>query len=452
MRPTAYKHYVLGVLTTVLLFNYVDRLALGLMLEDIKHELLLTDTELGFLNGIAFALFYSVMGLPIARWADRGNRVTIIAVTALLWSVAVALCGTAGSFRHLLLIRVAVAVGEAGCIAPAFSLMADYFTRSERPRATAIYGLGGPLAAIVGYFFAGWLNEFFGWRTTFVFLGAPGVLLAAVAWITLREPRRAMAKPGRSPVAVSTFATDPTPDLKTVWKTLWGNATFRHLLWSLSANFFFQYGIWQWQPTLFVRSFGLTTGQIGTGLTVTFGLGGLIGTYLVGQLAYRYAPNNERLQLRGMAIAMAVSAIPSLALYFTSSAYIAFGLVTLITLVQAASNGPLFSTIQTLVPERMRAVAFALVYLFANLIGMGLGPLAAGMLSDAFRPWAGEESLRYALMLLAPGYILCGVHAWLASKSVTRDLAAAQRRQMEAISGERPVAVERQLVKRTANG
>src|SRR5262245_5020088 len=142
MRPNSYRHYVLAVLTVILLFNAVDRYALAILLQDIKIDLALTDTQLGLLTGIAFALFYSVMGIRIARWADRGSPVGIISLTALVWSVMVALCGAAASFAQLLLIRVGVAVGEAGCVPPATSLLADYFTRAERPRAAALYGMG----------------------------------------------------------------------------------------------------------------------------------------------------------------------------------------------------------------------------------------------------------------------------------------------------------------------
>src|SRR5688500_18999239 len=189
MTESRYKQYLLAVLLVVLASNYVDRLALGLLLQDIKVDLSLSDTQLGLLSGIAFALFYSVMGIPIARWADRGNRVLIISATASLWSVMVALCGFAGSFIQLLLIRIGIAVGEAGCIPPAHSLIADHFSRAERPRAVSIYMLGTPISIIIGYFLAGWLNELYGWRATFVILGLPGVAIAALAWLTLREPR-----------------------------------------------------------------------------------------------------------------------------------------------------------------------------------------------------------------------------------------------------------------------
>ncbi len=150
--PSSYKSYLLVVLTAILTFNYVDRVALGVLLQDIKSSLGASDTQLGFLSGIAFALFYSVMGVPIARWADRGNRVTIISLTTLLWSAGVAACGAAVSFAQLLVTRVAVGVGEAGCIPPAFALIAEYFPRAERPRAAALYGLGGGFALVIGFF------------------------------------------------------------------------------------------------------------------------------------------------------------------------------------------------------------------------------------------------------------------------------------------------------------
>lgn len=416
MRPSAYKRYLLGVLMVVLVFQCVDRVALGLVLQSIKIDLDLSDTQLGFLSGIAFALFYSVLGVPIARWADRGNRVAIISLTAFLWSAAVALSAMAGSFVQLLLIRVVVAVGEAGCVPPAYSLLADYFTRAERPRAAAIYGLGAPLGSVVGLFLAGWLNEIYGWRMTFVLLGAPGLLLAALAWWTLKEPRRA-GHTGKSP---ETQAIQPS--MKEVWVTLWANTTFRHLLLCFAVMLFFLYGIFVWLPAFFIRSYGLTTGEVGTWLALTFGLGGMAGSYLGGALAARYAANNESLQLRAMAVAVASAGVLSVFAYLSSSPYVAFALIGVSSITLTTVNGPLFATIQTLVPERMRAVAFSLVWLFGNLIGMGFGPLAAGALSDSLRVWAGDESLRYALLILGPGYLWAGWHAWRASKTVAQDL------------------------------
>lgn len=420
------KNHLLTVLMVILAFNCVDRMSLGLLLQNIKVDLTLSDTQLGLLSGIAFALFYSAMGIPIARWADRGNRVLIITITTAVWSAAVALCGAAGSFLQLLLIRVGVAVGEAGCIPPAHSLIADYFSRAERPRAVAIYMLGGPLSAVLGFFLAGWLNEFYGWRMTFVLLGVPGLVLAALAWFTLTEPRRAKSKAaaGTRSESSAPVAVPAQPSLMEVFVTLRGNRTFLHLLVCNSVVFFFSYGIGQWQPAFFIRSYGLQTGELGTWFAITWGGGGLLGTYLGGEWASRCAANNERLQLRVMAAVFCSFGLVSACVYLAPNAYVAFGLMGLGAIGVTAANGPLFATIQTLVPERMRALSIAILYLFANLIGMGLGPLAAGALSDALRPLLGEESLRYSLLALSPGYLWSGWHLWRASRTVTLDLDA----------------------------
>jgi MFS transporter, Spinster family, sphingosine-1-phosphate transporter len=421
MRPSVYKYYLLGALTVILIFSYVDRVALGIVLEDLKADLQLSDTQLGFLSGIAFALFYSIMGVPIARWADRGNRVAIISLSALLWSVAVALSGTAGSFVQLVLIRVAVAVGEAGCIPPSYSLMADYFGRAERPRATAIYGLGGPLCTILGYFFAGWLNEEYGWRITFVVLGLPGLALAALAWFTLKEPRLTKAGSGAN-LSENSMPAAVTPSLKVVAATLWSNITFRRLLLCVVVMYFFSMGIWVWQPAFLMRSYGLTSAQVGMWLALLLGLAGLIGAYLGGELASRYAANNERLQLKALASAFIASGALTVCVYLTTNLYWALTLMGLAAALHNAAGGPVFATIQTLVPDRMRALAFSFVYLMANLIGAGFGPLTTGLLSDVFAPWAGHQSLRYALLALTPGYLWMAWYTWRASQSVQRDL------------------------------
>lgn len=422
MPRLAYKHYMLGVLSLLAFLSFLDRNALGIMFQDIKGDLNLSDTQLGFLSGISFAFFYAVMGIPIARWADRGDRVLIISLTAILWSVFVALCGLATSFLQLLLLRVAVAIGEAGCVPPAYSLMADYFTRSERPRATAIYGLSGLLSLIVAYILGAWLNEKYGWRIAFFCLGIPGLLLGALAWLTLKEPRRTEG-----------LRTKPVtqPPFKDVCVLLWANRTFRHLLLCISILFFFSYGIMQWQPAFFIRSFGLGTEELGVWLAMSIGLGGLFGAYMGGEWAVRFAAHDESLQLKAMAVAIGVSGVAGTLVYVCSGPYIAFGLTALSAVGGSSINGPLIATMQTLVPVRMRAVAIALVFLVANLIGMGFGPLVVGALSDAFRPWTGEDSLRYALILMGPGLLLCAWQAWRASETVARDLESARTEQRQ---------------------
>jgi MFS family permease len=425
---SAYKNYLLGLLLVILAFNYVDRMALGLLMQDIKLDLDLTDTQLGVLTGIAFALFYSLMGIPMARWADRGNRVTVITVTTALWSAAVALCGVAGNFAQLLLIRIGVAVGEAGCVPPAHSLIADTFTRAERPRAVARYMLGMPLSFVIGYLPAGWLNEQYGWRLTFVLLGLPGLVLAVLARFTLREPRerQSVSNTTRTDATATATASAPTPapapKLREVLVTLWANLTFRHLLLSLAISQFFGAGILQWKPAFFMRSYGLDTAELGAWFAAIYGIGGVLGTYLGGELAARYAAKNERLQLGTIAMAYCGFGVISAGIYMSPTPHMALALMALATVGFYATIGPLFATIQSLVRERMRAMSIALIYLFANLIGLGFGPLAAGALSDAFLPYAGNESLRYALLALCPGYLWAAWHLFRAGTTVMGDL------------------------------
>lgn len=438
-KDTAYsnKNYLLVLLLIIFAFNQVDRLALGLVLDNIKVDLSLSDSQLGFLSGIAFALFYSVMGIPIARWADRGNRVTIISLTAAMWSVMVALCGMATSFLQLLLIRVGVGIGEAGCVPPAHSLIADYFTRAERPRAVSIYLQGNTLSVVIGYFAAGWLNELYGWRAMFVLLALPGVALGLLALFTLKEPRvpkRVRTTPAAADVNTITEASTEVAALSAgqrslshAFVTLWANATFRHLLFGFSLLSFFNYGLVNWQPVFFVRSFGLKTGELGSWFAAIYGLSGMLGMYWGGVWASRRAPNNEGLQLKAMALVNAVfaGAVWSL-IYLSHNYYIAFAWMALSSLGSAAIYGPLYATLQTLVPPRLRAMSIAIFYLFANLIGAGLGPLAVGALSDALRSVFGEESLRYALLAVCPGFLWASWHLWRASRTVTRDIEAIQ--------------------------
>jgi MFS family permease len=426
IRKPAYRQVMLTLLAVIYAFNYLDRTILGLAMESIKVDLHVTDTQLGFLSGLAFALFYALMGIPIARWADRGNRKTIVVFTLTLWSLASAACGLAVTFTQLLLVRVAAAVGEAGCVPAAHSLIADYFDRSERPRAVARYMLGGALANVIGFLFAGWLIQIYGWRATFMLLGLPGVVLAVVAVLILKEPRgrlhREEADGAASLASVPVLPVQAQPSIGTVFRVLWTNRTFRSLLLCFAVSAFFNAGIVQWQPVFFIRSYGLKTGEIGVWFAMIYGIGGLIGIYLGGELASRLAANNERLQLKAIAIAYSAVAIFTACIYLSPNHYMAFSFMLLSSMGASGANGPLFATIQSLVPQPMRAMSIAIIGLLANLVGMGLGPLAAGILSDAFHHWFGAESLRYSLVVLCPGYLWGAWYMWKASRTVTEDL------------------------------
>lgn len=429
MKTAANKNFILIILLLVLAFNFADRFVLGMVMQDIKQDLELTDSQLGFLTGIAFTLFYAVMGIPIARWADKGNRVAIISATVTLWSIMVALCGAATSFIQLLLIRVGVAVGEAGCLPPANSLIADIFSRAERSRATGIFMLGIPLSTVIGYFIGGWVNELYGWRTTFIFvLALPGMILAPLVWLTIREPR---CKQNDDTLTTElTTSNKPTaPSAAQVFSTLWKVRTFRHLLFGFAVGNFFAYGIVQWLPAFFIRSHGMATGEIGIWFAVAFGLIGGLGTYFGGYLVGRYAASNERLQLRTMGVVYVLYMIASLFTYLPANQYMALFFLSLSVILGMSINGPIFAIIQTLVPEHMRATGIALIYLFANLIGLGLGPLAVGILSDALASTFGSESLRYALMIFSPGYCWVAAHFWFAGNTVKADIELVQHAQ-----------------------
>jgi len=420
MPKLQYKHYMLGLLTVVAAFNFLDRYVLSLVLESIKQDLQLSDSQLGLLTGFAFALFYAVAGIPIARWADRGDRNTVVSVTTALWSTMVALCGLMGNFTQLLLVRVGVAVGEAGCLPPAQSLIADYFDRAERPRAMAIYWMCSPIAVIIGYLGGGWLAEYFGWRITFMIIGLPGILLAILVKLTLREPR----------LEQKTHSVITQPSFKVVLNTLWLQPTFRHIVLAFCVTFFFGTGISLWLPTFFIRSHGMETGELGAWLAFVWGVCAVFGTYLGGVLATHYAAGKEGLQMRTIALAHILYGILFVTVYLSSNKYNALALLAALTIIGAAVNGPIFSAIQSLVNDRMRSVALALIFLFANLIGFGLGPLVAGVLSDLLAPKFGQESLRYALLMLSPGYLWAAFHYWRASHTIEDDI-----RKVEPVAG-----------------
>jgi len=425
----ASRHYVLTLLAGVMIFNYVDRVAMGLFLPQIKQDLALSDTQLGFLTGIAFAAFYATMGIPIARWADHGNRVRIISLTATMWSVAVALCSLPAKFSQLLMLRMCVAIGEAGCHPPAFSLLSDYFEPREHPRAISRYMLGWPLALLFGYFAGGWLSQIYGWRVAFVLLGVPGVLLGALVAFTVREPRT------RSPMLV--VPTPPPPpttpqpqaSLRRVLKELLCSPSYRNLLLAFSLSYFFANGILQWLPSFFSRSDGLSSAEVGMWLALIYGVGGLLGTWAGGELAARYAAGNQRLQFRALSLLYCALAVLSTLVYLAPNYQLALTALVFSSVGSAIVTGPMFAATQDLVPARLRATSVALVLLTSNLIGLGLGPLAAGALSDLLRPRFGADGLRFALLALSPGYFGCAWFLWraqrahISSVSVAREFA-----------------------------
>jgi len=408
-----YRQYMLLLLMVVLTFNLLDRFVLALVIEPVKQEFQLSDSQIGLLTGLAFALFYAIAGIPIARWSDQGNRSTIVSITTGLWSVMVVLFGLVGNFTQLLLVRVGIAVGEAGCWPPANSLIADYFSRAERPKAMAMYSMAGPVAVVIGYFGGGWLVEYVGWRMTFIVMGIPGIFLAILVKLTLREPRLKTVRKTEEVVQ---------PTFKQVLSTLGRQPTFRCIVIAFCTAYFFGAGIALWMPTFFMRSHGMEAGEVGTWFALTWGGCGFLGTYLGGFLASRYATGKEGMQMRGCALIFVACGLLYVMLYLVSNKYQAVALMAILAFMFALVNGPIFSSIQSLVNDRMRSMAIAVIFLLANLLGYGLGPLAAGALSDLLAPMYGQESLRYASLILAPGYLWVAFYYWKAGKTIENDI------------------------------
>jgi MFS family permease len=412
----ATRKYALGVLVVVYTFNFIDRQILSILLEPIKLELGLSDTQLGLLTGFAFAAFYATLGIPIARYADRNNRRNLIALALAVWSGMTALSGFAQNFWHLLLARIGVGVGEAGCSPPAHSMLADYFPANRRATALGVYSLGIPIGILFGFLAGGWINEFFGWRVAFFVVGVPGLLIALVVRYTMREPPRGMAEglavAGSQPGVLETF------------EYLWQKRSFRHLAFAGALTAFVGYGVVTWMPAFLMRSHGMQTGEIGTWLGLILGIPGGIGIALGGWLADRYGARDTRWFLWIVTVALLVAMPFSLGVYLAASPYLALLLLVIPVALGNFYQATTFSQTQGLVTLRMRAVAAAVLLFILNIIGLGLGPQVTGALSDLLRPQFGEESLRWSLFICSLVNVWAAYHFYVAGKYLKGDLEA----------------------------
>ena len=412
----ATRRYVLGTLVVVYTFNFIDRQILSILLEPIKHDLELSDTQLGFLTGFAFALFYATLGIPIARWADAHNRRNLIALSLTIWSGMTALSGLAQNFGQLLFARIGVGVGEAGCSPPAHAMLSDYYPPNQRATALGIYSLGIPVGILFGFLAGGWINEFFGWRVAFFVVGIPGLVLAVVVRFTVREPIRGMSE-GRS-------ATTDQPGIAETFRFLWQKRSFRHLAFGGALTAFVGYGVVSWLPSFMIRSHGMETGEIGTYLGLILGIPGGIGIALGGYLADRFGGRDPRWYLWIPAVALLVSVPLSLGIYLSPGPYGALAFLILPVALGNFYQATTFSQTQGLVSLRMRSVAAAVLLFIINIIGLGFGPQAVGLLSDAFAADFGQESLRYSLLICGLVNIWAALHFYLGGKYLEADLKA----------------------------
>lgn len=422
-----YRKYALGILLIGYIINFVDRSILSLLLEPIKLELALTDSQLGFLGGLAFAVFYTFLGIPIAALADRRSRVKILAVSMVIWSAMTAICGLANNFLTLLLARIGVGIGEAGASPPSHSLISDYFPIETRATALSIYALGIPLGTMIGSFVGGWGADTLGWRYTFFLVGVPGIIFAFVVWFTLREPARGMSDIKLSQPSAAPVETAPPPPVKTVLKLLWSKTSFRHLAFAAGLHAFVSYGAGTWNAPFFIRIHEMSLTDIGSILAAIAGVGA-IGTFFGGYISDKLSDrtNDKRWYFWVPGIATLVMVPFQLVAYLYGGVWVVVASLMMVAILGSAYLGPSFAMTQALVSLRMRAVASAILLFVLNLIGMGLGPYFVGILSDLLTPEFGIYSIRYAMCVAVMVNVWAACHYFLGARTMRGDLADTQ--------------------------
>jgi predicted MFS family arabinose efflux permease len=407
----SYRAYALGLLVVVYVTNFIDRQILTILAGPIAAELRFSDSQLGFLTGPAFALFYTSAGIPIARWADVGVRRSIIAFSLFLWSGMTALSALAQNLTHIALARVGVGLGEAGCSPPAHSLIADLFPPERRASALATYALGIPFGGALGVLVGGWLGQLYGWRTALLAVGLPGVALALLVRLTLREPPRAHAASREGVGGALRF--------------MLRRRAFVHMAAGAAILAFSGYGTGAFYPIFLMRSHGMELGEIGTWLGAIGLLAGGLGTYLGGAVSDRLGQADPRWYLGVPAIASLLSIPSGLAFYLLSDAHAALLLWVPGYVLGSMYLGPTFAMTQSLVRGEMRALAAAVLLFIINAIGLGLGPWLVGALSDALEPRLGLESMRWASLFTSLVATLWAAgHYGLATRTLSEDLRA----------------------------
>ena len=407
-----YRFVVLAMLLLVYTFNFLDRQILSILAVPVKAELGLSDGQLGALGGVAFALLYSTLAVPLAMIADRTSRTWVITISLAIWSGFTVLCGTAGNFVQMFLFRLGVGVGEAGGVAPSYAVIADYFPSGERARALAIYSLGIPLGSAVGVMLGGYIAAMIEWRTAFIAVGVAGVIIAPMFRLLVREP----AADGGAACGAKLRMTD-------AFRILARKRSFWLLSFGASASSMMGYGIAFWIPSLMQRSFGLdlvATSQFYGAILLLGGVAGVVGG---GWLGDRLGGRDRAAYAMLPAIAFVI-AVPLFAGGLLASSVTAAFLFFL--LPQALAYvwlGPVLSSVQHLVPAAMRATASASFLLINNLIGLGLGSFVLGALSDLMTARFGGEALRYAMLAALPLYLLAALLMALAARPLRQDWA-----------------------------
>lgn len=406
----------LWILLVVYIFNFLDRQIVNILAEPIARDLRLSDTQIGLMTGLAFALFYTVLGIPIARYADKPgtSRPRLIAIALAIWSAMTALCGVAQNFWQLLAARVGVGVGEAGCTPAAHSLISDLVPKERRSSALAFYALGIPIGTLMGMIVGGLLADAVGWRNAFLVVGLPGVFLAIIVMMILKDPRHSRAADAAAPPAqLSNRATA---------KAIFGSPAMVFLLIAASGAAFLSYGKGVWATIFFQRTHGLSPGEVGLYFGLVNGMAGILGTWLGGKIADKWGATNRRHVLTAPALGMLIAAPVAYLGYNAPDWRLALAILFVPTVLNSLYYGPTYSAVQGLVAPQARAMAAAVLLFFQNLIGLGLGPLLFGMLSDGIKPSFGDDSVQYVLYFAAFLGLIPALFFWLCSLRLNEEL------------------------------
>ncbi len=417
-----YRYYVLAILVLVYTMNFLDRQILGILAGPIKKELGLTDGQLGLMGGLAFALLYSTLGVPIAYLADRSSRRRIMAWALGIWSGFTALCGLAGNFWQLFLCRVGVGVGEAGGVAPAYSMISDYFPKEQRARALSVYSLGIPVGSACGILFGGLIAASIDWRAAFIIVGLAGMVLAPIFRYTVRDPKRGgydaaptAEKPGLAP------ATSAPARFGEVFRIVSRKPTFYLLAFGAAMSSVCGYGIAFWLPSFFSRSYSLTLKETAIFYAIITFIGGCLGILGGGFIADRVGKKSKAYYPLIPAVAFTIALPCFFFAVNTTSLAVAFPLFLIPTALNLMWLGPILASVQHLVPGHMRTTASAMFLLINNLLGIAVGYYYFGAVSDALRPAYGDESLRYAIYSGLGFYVLAATLFVIASRKIKKD-------------------------------
>jgi MFS family permease len=407
--PNRNRGVILALLLLAYIFNFLDRQILGILAQPIKQDLGLSDTEFGAIGGLAFAILYSVLAVPLAYLADRTSRSAVIAAALAVWSGFTALCGTATGFGQLFLYRLGVGVGEAGGVAPSYALIAEYFPPERRARALAIFSLGVPIGLASGTLLGAYLTHWISWRAAFLVMGVAGILLAPILFWFVRDP----------PPKASAAA-DAAP-IMPVFALLARKPTFWLMAFAASCSSLCGYGLALWTPSVLMRSYGLELVETAHFFASLLLIGGTAGVLLGGVLADRLGTGDRRWYAWLPATAWLVTA-PMFAIGLSvSSLVVAWPLLLVPNALNILWLGPVTTAVQHLVPRHMRATASASFLLINNFIGIGIGPLLFGRISDALKETYGVESLRYAAIGCTAFYLVAGGLMLIAARRLRSD-------------------------------